>query len=117
MEILSTRLEQILSKLLNNENQDNIVIHRSICELHEIKALAEKGFVEIHSKHYNLLPVVVSLTQNAFEYFSDKEKYIKSKELEKHKANVAKITDWVRYSITTLIAIGALIVSIIAIIK
>lgn len=90
MEILSTRLEQILSKLLNNENQDNIVIHRSICELHEIKALAEKGFVEIHSKHYDLLPVVVSLTQNALSIFLIKKNILKAKNLKNTKQTPQK---------------------------
>lgn len=88
-----------------------------MCELHEIKALAEKGFVEIISNNTNSLPIVISLKQNAFEYLSDKEKHIQDEELKKRKAKMKKITDWVRYSITTLIAIGALIVSIIAIIK
>ena len=83
-----------------------------MCELHEIKALAE-----IISNNTNSLPIVISLKQNAFEYLSDKEKHIQDEELKKRKAKMKKITDWVRYSITTLIAIGALIVSIIAIIK
>lgn len=112
MKLLEKNLEDLLSMLLEKENKENIVVSNYMCERFEIDALAEKGYIKITSKPSIHLPIVVSLTQNAFDYFDNKEKATQEVQKVKKSERNAKIIDWVKYAITTAVAIAALFISI-----
>lgn len=118
MEFLSNEQEKILQQIidycaLNGKRELN-------CQRDNIsRALIEKlvvcGYVENFSKSSSYGLYVLLPTQKGEDYFIRKEETLKIEKVQKKKALIAKVIDWVKYGITTLIAVGALIVSIISI--
>lgn len=83
---------------------DNLTIDKK--NLYE---LAQRGMIDIVCDEKNPpIGCFVELTYSGMHYFDEKNVYKKRKRR-------AEIKDWVRYGITTLIAIAALIVSVISI--
>ena len=118
MELLSNEPEKILQQIIDycaingkweiNCSRDNM--SRTIIESLIIDGYVE-NFVKLNDYGlYRLLP-----TQKGIDYFVKKEEAQRKDKVANKKYRKAKIVDWIKYSITTLIAVGALIVSIISI--
>ena len=110
MEILDTNFERVLPQILEKpkEEYDEIDVtnlsQEIICELINMDYISG-GFARINSNK-----VFVKVTYKGKNYFDNKKSFLK-------RERWTKIGEWVRYGITTAIALGALIVSIIAINK
>lgn len=118
MEFLSNEQENTLHKIIDycvsngkweiNCSRDNM--SRTI-----IESLIIDGYVENFVKPNNYGLYVLLPTQKGKDYFMRKEEVQRQSKAIKKKFRNAKIADWIKYGITTLIAVGALIVSIISI--
>lgn len=112
MEILDENLEKLLKELLDKCPKDNFIflysLYNSGYSQIEIQALIDKGMLR-RTENTKGKSEIVTFTQESLHYFENKDKYIKSQNSERLKANI-------KYWITTSIAILALIASVISII-
>jgi ABC-type taurine transport system substrate-binding protein len=106
MELLDEGSEKLLKRLLDASDDDSVFLSNiENINQSELNNLYKSGFIDSHNQK-----AVTRLTQKAKCYFEDKEKYLKQQ-------RQIKIIDYIKYGITTFIALAALIVSIIAICK
>ena len=112
MNLLNANLENLLKKLLESYKDEPMNVNSLTCERNEIEHLIEENYFKIHCSNDSLSGwcYFVYPTQKAITYFEDKKSYNKQK-------RNSKIIEWLRYGITTAIAIAGLIVAIIALTK
>lgn len=116
MEILDKNLEVLLEKLLKKYGEQvlkftdkPLMINQADCDKSEITALCDMGYFDGTYRDSIAWYYFVTPTQKAKYYFENKEKFLANEKQNKQKENV-------RYWITTGLSIGALVVSIIALI-
>jgi len=106
--ILDKRLESVLRGFQQESHGADFGITEKACSHEEFAELKKAGYVEaIDTSSYARWSYIAKLTYKGIHYFELKKQY-------KRKQRQPKIFEWVRYGITTLIALAALAVSIIA---
>ena len=105
--IIDKQAELVLKQIIQL-NKPDIVVDSSFSEQRVFDSLKEKGLITVvDASSLSGFSYIVNLTQEGFNYFDQKKQILKTVRKENLKY-------WVCYSITTLIAIAALIVGIIS---
>lgn len=113
MKLLRENEEKLLEKLIAEE-ADKISLNGQYCKLTELEHLEKMGYVRFNYKNElrtNFL-ASVTITENGKSYFNDKNKYLQTKHEEDKRNKRAERKADIKYIITTLIAVVALVVSI-----
>ena len=106
--ILDKRLELVLREFQKESRGAEFGVTEKACSQEEFIELMKAGYVEaIDTSNYERWAYIAKLTYKGIHYFELKKQY-------KRRQRQPKIWEWVRYGITTLIALAALAVSIIA---
>lgn len=107
MQLLDKKLEVLLKELSDADNTDYIDTRNYDCRHNELDALEESGYIEQKRNRSGSPTVNISLTYDGLHYFEQKQHLLNNN----RKNN---IKERVRYGITTVVAVGALIVSIVS---
>lgn len=109
--ILGKRLESVLRRFQQESHGAEFGVIEKDCSHEEFLELKKAGYVEaIDTSSFERWSYIAKLTYKGIHYFEFKKQY-------KRKQRQPKIWEWVRYGITTLIALAALAVSIIALLR
>lgn len=107
---LEDTLKQLYEDTFNGVVED-FCLKSAVYSENHIKELERYGYVTIKdSSTLSGWECLATLTYNGINYFKNKKQFIKEN-------RKAKWGEWIRYGITTLISIAALVISIISLLK
>jgi len=110
MELLDNNFENVLNQILDRPELTSKEIEVTDLDQEIIRGLITKGYLRGGNTRINSNKVFIILTYDGKFYFERKKAFLKQK---RH----STIIEWIRYGITSAIAIGALIVSIFSFFK
>lgn len=106
--LLDKHLEEILREFQKASQGKEFGATEKDCTQEEFIELMKNGFVEaLDTSSMERWAYIAKLSYKGVHYFSLKKEYLRKK-------RKPKVWEWIRYGITTLIALAALAVSIIA---
>ncbi len=113
MELLRENEEIALKKILDEKKEPVLVNSKNYIKI-EIDTLIEYNYLSIaaNADTLNGFGYLVNVTEKGKHYFEDKKIFLQQEIKLKKKERNDKIVGWVRWGITTAIALVALLLSI-----